>query len=322
MFDGSQKFCRRLGACAIAAVLLAVPLAAVAQDAPVAAGPQDVPSYARPAEVSTDETIHGRIRSVDGAFSLSVDDDRGFVDTVQLHQGTIINPTGLSLGAGMSVTIQGYNAGSVFEANEIDTPYSYEGPAPTPVYYGPGYWCPGFAYGYGPSFSVAVIFGDGGYGYGPWSYRHQPFYGRPWNGHAYFGGYVGSAPLDRGRVPDNRRPVNPNGRTPTNLERGGSPNGHVPPAFAGHSFAGTNGAAVPAPDYARSGHAQARRTLEFSRTETSRSVAPPAYERAPAGGYTHESSGGAHYARPSERSGGFAHAGGTGRGGSSSGHAH
>lgn len=50
----------------------------------------------------------------------------------------------------MSVTIIGYNAGSVFQANEIDTPYSYPGPPVVPVYYGPGWWYPGFAYGWGP----------------------------------------------------------------------------------------------------------------------------------------------------------------------------
>jgi hypothetical protein len=53
----------------------------------------------------------------------------------------VINPTGLSLATGMSVTISGYNAGSSFDANEIDTPYAYDGP----IYYG-GY--PGYDYGF------------------------------------------------------------------------------------------------------------------------------------------------------------------------------
>jgi hypothetical protein len=212
----SSKLWPRLGACA------AVSVAAAALLAPAAASAQDVPSYARPSYViSTDETVHGRIRSVDGAFNISVDDDRGFVDSVELHQGTIINPTGLTLSPGMSVTILGTNAGSAFSANEIDTPYTYDGPLPTPVYYGPGYWCPGFAYGYGPSFSLAIVIGGGG----PWSYEHRPFYGRPWDGHAYFGGYVGAVPVARGRVEERRSYSGP-------AERSAVPVRNAPAAFA------------------------------------------------------------------------------------------
>jgi hypothetical protein len=214
-----------------------VPLATVVALAltplfPLAASAQDVPSYAQPTVVNADETIHGRIRSVDGAFNISVDDDRGFVDSVVLHQGTIINPTGLTLSPGMSVTILGANAGSALSANEIDTPYSYSGPVPTPVYYGPGYWAPGFAYGYGPSFSLALIIGGGG---GGWSYVHQPFYGRPWNGHAYFGAAVGYAG-PRGRIEATHAYSGPGARYPT----GGHAPGvaHAPAAFAGRSFAG------------------------------------------------------------------------------------
>jgi hypothetical protein len=205
---GFLRFARRLSAAA-AAVALAVTIA------PAAAGAQDaVPSYARPAVVSTDETIHGRIRSVDGAFTLSVDDDRGFIDEVLLHQGTIINPTGLTLSPGMSVTILGYNAGDTFDANEIDTPYSYDGPLPTPMYYGPGYWCPGFAYGYGPSFSLAIVFDSGR----PWYYEHRPYRGRPWDGRRYFGTEVA-------------RRIEPHVR----LEQRPA---HAPAAFEGRSFAG------------------------------------------------------------------------------------
>ena len=116
---------------------------------------QALPSYA----VRSDEVIAGRIVSVNGAFTLSVRDDRGFVDRVELHQGTIINPIGLRLSAGMAVTIHGYNGGKVFNAIEIDTPYVYAGPRPVPVYYGAGYWYPGFAYGYGPSFALGFVAG-------------------------------------------------------------------------------------------------------------------------------------------------------------------
>ncbi|MGB8204732.1 MAG: hypothetical protein WCE83_08640 [Candidatus Baltobacteraceae bacterium] len=149
---------------ALAAAALALPAVALAQD---------VPSYADAGYGNADETVHGRVDAIDGTFDLRLDDDRGFVDHVHLHQGTIINPTGLTLAPGMSVTILGYNAGSVLEANEIDTPYTYDGPAPVPVYYGPGWWYPGYDYGYGPSFSLALIFGGGG-----WSYARQPWGGR------------------------------------------------------------------------------------------------------------------------------------------------
>src|SRR5271156_114872 len=112
---------------------------------------QSSPPYA-----TAEQTIHGRITSIDGMFGITVRDENGYLDKVELHHGTIINPTGLTLAAGMSVTIIGYNAGSVFDANEIDTPYTYAGPLPAPAYYGPGWWYPGFPYGYGPSFGLIV----------------------------------------------------------------------------------------------------------------------------------------------------------------------
>ncbi len=158
---------------------LAGPGPATAQNAP--------PSYA-----SAEQTIHGRIRSVAGPFRITVLDDKGYLDNVALHHGTIINPTGLTLAPGMSVTILGYNAGSVFEANEIDTPYTYAGPPPAAVYYGPGWWYPGFVYGYGPSYALIL---HGGHAV------HHPFpHPRPWSGpapepHPYAGHpYVGRHP--------------------------------------------------------------------------------------------------------------------------------
>lgn len=116
--------------------------------------------------------IQGTVASINDTFNISVDDNRGSMDNIELHQGTIINPTGLTLEPGMAVTILGYGDGNQFDANEIDTPYSYGGAAPTPAYYGPGFWYPGFAYGYGPSFSL-------GLGNGPVVVRE------PWHGHWY-----------------------------------------------------------------------------------------------------------------------------------------
>ena len=98
--------------------------------APVSA---QAPTYARPSYASNEEMIRGRVLSFNGAYDLQLRDDRGFVDNVRLHPGTVINPTGLSLEAGMSVTIYGYNRGTIFAANEIDTPY-HEAYAVYPVY--------------------------------------------------------------------------------------------------------------------------------------------------------------------------------------------
>jgi hypothetical protein len=95
---------------------------------------------------SAAETIHGQIASVDGADALQVNDDRGFVDSVQLQPGAVINPRGTRLTPGMTVTISGVNRGSVFGANQIDVagsnvsqapPPSYQQPAPPPSYQQP-----------------------------------------------------------------------------------------------------------------------------------------------------------------------------------------
>jgi hypothetical protein len=139
-----------------------------APDAPAAAPapPAEVPSYARP---SGDETLSGRIVSFDGAYALQVRDDRGFTDNVRLRQGTIINPTGITLAPGMSVTIHGVNTGSTFAANQIDTPYNTYGfgyPAypPYAVYPYPYY---GYPYGWG-RVSIGFGFGFGGGGRRRW----------------------------------------------------------------------------------------------------------------------------------------------------------
>src|SRR6202030_1825828 len=160
----------------------------------------DVPSYAQSASASSDETITGRIASIDGTFNITVNDANGYADSVALYQGTIINPTGLTLESGMDVTIQGYADGSEFVANEIDTPYQVSGPAPAPAYYGPGWWYPGFAYGYGPAFSLNVVFGGGN----AWHAQRQSFHGRPWagsDGRAYGQHSVTFAPPARGNAP-------------------------------------------------------------------------------------------------------------------------
>jgi hypothetical protein len=152
----------------IAALFLAAPLAANAQIAPTyAAGPAQ----------DGDANIHGRILTFDGAYSVQVRDEKGYVDNVQLHQGTIINPTGITLAPGMVVSIMGYNAGDYFAANEIDTPYTFYAGAP---YYAGHPW----NY-YGPSVSLGFFFGNPGW----------------WHGGAFGGGgfrFVGGARVYNG----------------------------------------------------------------------------------------------------------------------------
>jgi hypothetical protein len=160
-------------------------IAAVSLTAPVAALAQDAPSYAQPADSSYanggDENVHGRVINFDGGYNLEVRDDRGFVDIVQLHDGTIINPTGLTLAPGMVVSILGYNAGSFFAANEIDTPYTLENDVP---WYSGQPW-----YNYGSSYSLDFFFGNVGW----W---HRSFSGGDHRGD--FHGRVFVAPPERG----------------------------------------------------------------------------------------------------------------------------
>jgi hypothetical protein len=145
------------------------------------------PSYAQP---STEQMLRGRISAVNGAFNISVRDKDGNINSVGLHRGTIINPTGLTLAVGMRVNILGYNAGAVFEANEIDTPYTYAGPPPPPMYYGPGWWYPRYMYGYGPAFGLIVHGNEGRPNIEHGAFPHhrgitQPLLPRPYVGRPY-----------------------------------------------------------------------------------------------------------------------------------------
>jgi hypothetical protein len=244
-------------------MLLAAATLAAGLIAPAPAAAQDVPSYARTQVQAQgqDAQIKGRIRSIDGTFAITVDDEQGYVDNVRLHQGTIINPTGLTLTTGMSVTILGYNAGNTFNANQIDTPYTYNGPAPVPVYYGAGFWYPGYAYGYGPSFSLFLNFGAvvcsvgpwyGGWYVNPWvvpyaGYRapwaYNGYYGRPapyygygyghgWN-NGYNNGYNGHGQYNNGgngyhgQQPPNGGNGQPPGNGSSAWNRFGSNQGYV-----------------------------------------------------------------------------------------------
>lgn len=102
----------RLAALAAVAALTASPLAVSAQSA--------VAYAQRPGP-----TIKGTIANIPGKYQIEVRDRRGYLDDVTLHDGTIINPTGITLQPGFRVTIYGYASGDKFVANEIDTPYHY-----------------------------------------------------------------------------------------------------------------------------------------------------------------------------------------------------
>jgi hypothetical protein len=137
--------------------VLGAAVAASALMLPAVASAQAVPPYA---VGDAQQQIQGTVAAINGTWNITVADANGYDDSVELQQGTIINPTGLTLEPGMNVTVDGYTDGSNFDAIEIDTPYQYEGPPPAAVYYGPGAWYPGYAYGWGPSFSLSFNFGS------------------------------------------------------------------------------------------------------------------------------------------------------------------
>jgi hypothetical protein len=103
---------RRLTSSALILAALALPVAARA----------DTNSYAMR---TVGHTVHGVITSIDGKYGLTVRDGRADGESVTLHRGTIINPTGLQLEPGMQVTIAGHPDGSTFDADEIDAPAQY-----------------------------------------------------------------------------------------------------------------------------------------------------------------------------------------------------
>jgi hypothetical protein len=119
----------------VAPLVLALGLApavALAQSAPPGLPSYAAPQAAPPAPQPVDqETIHGSIASTDNNNGLQLNDDRGFVDSVQIQPNTIINPDGTRLKAGMVVTIGGAAQGSFFAANHIDVAMNGpQGPPP------------------------------------------------------------------------------------------------------------------------------------------------------------------------------------------------
>jgi hypothetical protein len=137
--------------------------------------------------------IQGRVSTFDGAFGLVVRDDKGYLDNVALHPGTIINPVGLTLAPGMVVSVIGYNDGPSIGANEIDTPYTVYGG--TPFFEGHPWTYFGIGVGLGVFFASLAWWhgGDfhGGYrvvdGRRYWNHvdRERLFHGGVFRGHEY-----------------------------------------------------------------------------------------------------------------------------------------
>jgi hypothetical protein len=127
---------------------VAVAAAAVVIAAPASSLAMGTPGYATPGG----EQIRGTIKGFDGAYTMYVRDTRGYVDTISLHKGTVITPTGIQLQPGFQVTVSGHPAGDTFAADEIDTPYHaytyrypyapypYLYPYPYPAFYGRFGW--------------------------------------------------------------------------------------------------------------------------------------------------------------------------------------
>jgi hypothetical protein len=97
------------------------------------------------AAIPGETQVRGTITAINGKYDLHVRDRNGDVDDVLMHQGTIINPTGLTLEPGMHVTVVGNTAGQTLDASEIDTPYQISYVQPIDPYFdGPGW---GFGWG-------------------------------------------------------------------------------------------------------------------------------------------------------------------------------
>src|SRR5580698_2264241 len=79
---------------------------------------QNVPSYGAPA--ARQEMVRGTVTGFNGAYVVYMRDERGYNDNVTMHQGTIINPTGIRLVEGMRVSIWGYADGPTFDAYQIE----------------------------------------------------------------------------------------------------------------------------------------------------------------------------------------------------------
>lgn len=90
-----------------------------------------VPAGAQPTPRSAIDVgaqqIRGRVVTFDGRYALRVRDEQGHIDAVELHPGTIIEPTGLQLAPGMVVRVVGLASGTSLAAGSIEAPYTIDG---------------------------------------------------------------------------------------------------------------------------------------------------------------------------------------------------
>ena len=198
---------------AAAALAFACTSGAFAQDS--------APSYA----MAAPETIHGTIAAIAGKYALTLNDERGFQDSVTLHEGTVIDPAGVSLSVGQEVTITGKTDGPTFDANEVDTDgaagYDAAGVDPGAGYIG------GLAYGAYPSYVLPVGGGLYYYGNGSNGYYYNSGYG-------YFTG--GRVPGPNTGTPVSGHPV-PQPHPPISRVHGPA----LPPAHASGSGGASHG---------------------------------------------------------------------------------
>lgn len=131
MLQSIKRAATRAAVTAAIASMLTVPFTT-----PLAARAELVSGYAQPPDAS----VQGTISSIPGKYEILVRDDTGSLNNVELHKGTIINPTGIALKPGFNVTIYGHPRDDRFVADEIDTPYRYDesndvyAPYPYPYY--------------------------------------------------------------------------------------------------------------------------------------------------------------------------------------------
>jgi hypothetical protein len=111
----SRVMKRFLGSAALVAIL-GVPAGANAASVHAAAKPDTM-------------TIRGVVSAIDGKWTLTVHDDRNFIENIALHPGTVIEPTGLRLEPGMRVSVLGYQDNANFDADKILGPVNAQ---PTP----------------------------------------------------------------------------------------------------------------------------------------------------------------------------------------------
>lgn len=138
------------------------------------------------AQPFADEHIRGTISSYernDGEVRLSLRDDRGFIDEVQLGNDTRVSPSGTQLASGMRVAITGYNGGKWFDAVSIEVTGRDEAAAPQE----PSYARPDPMGGYANS-APAYAYPPPPPGYYPYPVPYPvPVYAYPYPYPAYYG---------------------------------------------------------------------------------------------------------------------------------------